>query len=259
MKQDEDVLDTWFSSWLWPFSTLGWPEKTADLQHFYPTSVLVTAYDIIFFWVSRMIMAGLEFMGEVPFKDIYIHQLVRDKQGRKMSKSLGNGIDPLEIVEEYGADALKFTLAYMSSQGQDILIDKDSFKIGAKFANKIWNASRYILSSVDESDCGEVPEFGVYDSWIETRLHAAAETVGAAMRDYKFNEAAHAVYEYFWNDFCDWYIEISKLEFYGADEAKARRAKRRLLYFMADASVSAVYHGGNLRQTAAFRPLSDAD
>ena len=232
VKQDEDVLDTWFSSWLWPFSTLGWPEKTADLQHFYPTSVLVTAYDIIFFWVSRMIMAGLEFMGEVPFKDIYIHQLVRDKQGRKMSKSLGNGIDPLEIVEEYGADALKFTLAYMSSQGQDILIDKDSFKIGAKFANKIWNASRYILSSVDESDCGEVPEFGVYDSWIETRLHAAAETVGAAMRDYKFNEAAHAVYEYFWNDFCDWYIEISKLEFYGADEAKARRAKRRLLYFM---------------------------
>lgn len=234
LRQDEDVLDTWFSSWLWPFSTLGWPEKTPDLKRFYPTSVLVTAYDIIFFWVSRMIMAGLEFMGEVPFRDIYIHQLVRDKQGRKMSKSLGNGIDPLEIVDEYGADALKFTLAYMSSQGQDILIDKDSFKIGAKFANKIWNASRYILSFVDEDDLVPKAEFAfnAYDGWIESRLHAAADAVAAAMRDYKFNEAAHAVYEYFWNDFCDWYIEISKLECYGAEPAAACQAKSKLLYFM---------------------------
>lgn len=234
LRQDEDVLDTWFSSWLWPFSTLGWPEKTADLERFYPTSVLVTAYDIIFFWVSRMIMAGLEFMGKVPFRDIYIHQLVRDKQGRKMSKSLGNGIDPLEIVDEYGADALKFTLAYMSSQGQDILIDKDSFKIGAKFANKIWNASRYILSFIDENDLLPKSElkFNAYDGWIESRLHAAADAVAAAMRDYKFNEAAHAVYEYFWNDFCDWYIEISKLECYGAEASAARQAKSKLLYFM---------------------------
>lgn len=234
LRQDEDVLDTWFSSWLWPFSTLGWPEKTADLKRFYPTSVLVTAYDIIFFWVSRMIMAGLEFMGEVPFRDIYIHQLVRDKQGRKMSKSLGNGIDPLEIVDEYGADALKFTLAYMSSQGQDILIGKDSFKIGAKFANKIWNASRYILSFVDEKDL--LPksqfEFNAYDEWIEGRLQTAVQAVTAAMQDYKFNEAAHAVYEYFWNDFCDWYIEISKMECYGAEEAVACRAKSKLLYFL---------------------------
>lgn len=234
LRQDEDVLDTWFSSWLWPFSTLGWPEKTEDLERFYPTSVLVTAYDIIFFWVSRMIMAGLEFMGEVPFRDIYIHQLVRDKQGRKMSKSLGNGIDPLEIVDEYGADALKFTLAYMSSQGQDILIDKDSFKIGAKFANKIWNASRYILSFVDESELLPKSEFklNAYDGWIEKRLHTAADAVADAMRDYKFNEAAHAVYEYFWNDFCDWYIEISKLECYGAEASAARQAKSKLLYFM---------------------------
>lgn len=234
LEQENDVLDTWFSSWLWPFSTLGWPQETADLKRFYPTSVLVTAYDIIFFWVSRMIMAGLEFMGQVPFRDIYIHQLVRDKQGRKMSKSLGNGIDPLEIVEEYGADALKFTLAYMSSQGQDILIDKDSFKIGAKFANKIWNATRYILSMVDENDIVETDKlsFNVYDGWINERLSNALQAVSSAMSDYKFNDAAHAVYEYFWNDFCDWYIEISKLQCYGKDKEEARQAKSKLLYFL---------------------------
>ena len=149
LKQDPDVLDTWFSSWLWPFSTLGWPEKTADLSKYYPTTALVTAYDIIFFWVSRMIMAGLEFTGKAPFRDIYIHGLVRDKQGRKMSKSLGNGIDPLEIIEEYGSDALKFTLAFMCAQGQDVLVDKESFKLGSRFANKIWNASRYILGNLE--------------------------------------------------------------------------------------------------------------
>ncbi len=145
IEQDPDVLDTWFSSWLWPFSTLGWPEQTSDLAKYYPTSALVTAYDIIFFWVSRMIMAGLEFTGKAPFRDIYIHGLVRDKQGRKMSKSLGNGLDPLELVDEFGADALKFTLAFLCAQGQDLLLDKESFKLGSKFANKIWNASRYIL------------------------------------------------------------------------------------------------------------------
>jgi valyl-tRNA synthetase len=149
LVQDPDVLDTWFSSWLWPFSTLGWPEKTPDLEKFYPTTALVTAYDIIFFWVSRMIMAGLEFTGKAPFKDIYIHGLVRDKQGRKMSKSLGNGLDPLEIIEEYGADALKYTLSFMCAQGQDVLIDKDSFKLGSRFANKIWNASRYLLGNLE--------------------------------------------------------------------------------------------------------------
>ena len=149
LKQDADVLDTWFSSWLWPFSTLGWPQETEDLATFYPTTALVTAYDIIFFWVSRMIMAGLEFTGKAPFHDIYIHGLVRDKQGRKMSKSLGNGIDPLEIIDMYGADALKFTLSYMCAQGQDVLVDKDSFKMGSKFCNKVWNASRYILGNLE--------------------------------------------------------------------------------------------------------------
>ncbi len=149
LKQEDDVLDTWFSSWLWPFSTLGWPENTADMKKFFPTSTLVTAYDIIFFWVARMIMASLEFTGEVPFKDIYIHGLVRAKDGRKMSKSLGNGIDPLDVVAEYGADAFKFTLAFLAAAGQDILIDMESFKFGSKFANKIWNASRYLLMNIE--------------------------------------------------------------------------------------------------------------
>ncbi|MFA6646223.1 MAG: valine--tRNA ligase, partial [Sphaerochaetaceae bacterium] len=147
--QETDVLDTWFSSWLWPFSTLGWPQETDDLKNFFPTSTLVTGYDIIFFWVSRMIMASLEFLGEVPFKDIYITGLVRDKQGRKMSKSLGNGIDPLEVVDLYGADAMKFTLCYMAAQGQDLLIDMESFKLGSRFANKMWNATRFLLMNLE--------------------------------------------------------------------------------------------------------------
>ncbi len=143
------MLDTWFSSALWPFSTLGWPEKTPDLARFYPTTALITAYEIIFFWVARMIMMGLEFMGEVPFRDIYITGLVRDKQGRKMSKSLGNGVDPLEIIDEYGADALKFTMAFLAAQGQDVLFDKEAMKLGSRFANKIWNASRYLLMNLE--------------------------------------------------------------------------------------------------------------
>ncbi|MBQ4281491.1 MAG: valine--tRNA ligase, partial [Spirochaetales bacterium] len=149
IRQDNDVLDTWFSSWLWPFSTLGWPQDTADLKRFFPTSTLVTAYDIIFFWVSRMIMASLEFMGKAPFHDIYITGLVRDKKGRKMSKSLGNGIDPLDVVNLYGADAMKFTICYLATQGQDVLVDMDSFKLGSRFANKIWNATRYLLMNLE--------------------------------------------------------------------------------------------------------------
>ena len=175
VHQDPDVLDTWFSSWLWPFSTLGWPEKTPDMETFFPTSALVTAYDIIFFWVSRMIMASLEFTGKVPFHDIYIHGLVRDKQGRKMSKSLGNGIDPLEIIDLYGSDALKFTLSFMCAQGQDILIDKDSFKLGSRFCNKVWNASRYILGNLEGRNLIPVKDADLteLDKWIYSRLNAA--------------------------------------------------------------------------------------
>lgn len=231
LQQDPDVLDTWFSSWLWPFSTLGWPEDTADLKTFYPTTALVTAYDIIFFWVSRMIMAGLEFTGKVPFRDINMHGLVRDKQGRKMSKSLGNGLDPLEIIDEYGADALKYTLAFMCAQGQDVLIDKDSFKLGSRFANKIWNASRYILGNLEGRELRAVSrnELKELDLWIINRLNLAAKNTASALESYRYNDAAQTVYEYFWNDFCDWYVEATKLSFKNGDETEKDRAVSVLL------------------------------
>ena len=225
LKQDPDVLDTWFSSWLWPFSTLGWPEKTRDLEHFYPTTALVTAYDIIFFWVSRMIMAGLEFTGQVPFKDIYIHGLVRDKQGRKMSKSLGNGIDPLEIIDQYGADALKFTLSYLCAQGQDILIDSDTFKLGSRFCNKVWNASRYILGNLEDRNLIAVKdcELTELDRWIYTELNQAAKNTRIALDSYRYNDAASSVYDFFWYKFCDWYVEATKLSFKHGDNNEKDR------------------------------------
>jgi len=226
LKRDPDVLDTWFSSWLWPFSTLGWPEETKDLASFYPTTALVTAYDIIFFWVARMIMAGMEFTGKAPFRDVYMTSLVRDKQGRKMSKSLGNGIDPLEIVDEYGADALKFTIAFLTSQGQDVLVDKESFKLGSKFANKVWNATRFILLNLE----GRNPaapgsaRLSESDKWIYHRLDEATEATKAAFAAYRFNDAAASVYEFFWNDFCDWYLEASKPSVRSDDPAERDRA-----------------------------------
>ncbi|MGO9309018.1 MAG: valine--tRNA ligase [Spirochaetia bacterium] len=230
IEQDPDVLDTWFSSALWPFSTLGWPEKTADLARFYPTTTLITAYEIIFFWVARMIMMGLEFMGEVPFRDIYITGLVRDRHGRKMSKSLGNGVDPLEIIDEYGADALKFTMAFLAAQGQDVLFDKETMKLGSRFANKIWNASRYLLMNLEGRtllDPSAVKRTEV-DGWIGHRLNAAAATARAALEGYRFNEAAQAIYEFIWNDFCDWYIEAAKLSL-NADDAEKDRIVTLLL------------------------------
>ncbi|MCK4516108.1 MAG: valine--tRNA ligase, partial [Spirochaetaceae bacterium] len=172
-RQDPDVLDTWFSSWLWPFSVMGWPEETKDLADYYPTTALVTGYDIIFFWVARMIMAGMEFTGKAPFRDIYITSLVRDKQGRKMSKSLGNGIDPLEIVDKYGADALKFTLAFLAAQGQDVLIDQESFGLGSRFGNKIWNAARYLLMNLEGRTLQPMSSLSLsdVDRWIFHRLN----------------------------------------------------------------------------------------
>ena len=231
IKQDPDVLDTWFSSWLWPFSTLGWPQETEDLATFYPTTALVTAYDIIFFWVSRMIMAGLEFTGKSPFHDIYIHGLVRDKQGRKMSKSLGNGIDPLEIIDMYGADALKFTLSYMCAQGQDVLVDKDSFKMGSKFCNKVWNASRYILGNLEGRTLIPVTDADLteLDKWIYTRLDNAVANAKDAFEAYRYNDGASAIYEFFWNDLCDWYVEATKLSFKNGDDREKDRAVSVLL------------------------------
>ncbi len=229
--QDSDVLDTWFSSALWPFSTLGWPEKTRDLQLYYPTSVLVTGYDIIFFWVARMIMMGMEFMKEAPFRDVYIHGLVRDKLGRKMSKSLGNGIDPIEIVDMYGADAFKFTIAFLAVQGQDILLDRETFKMGSKFANKVWNASRFILMNLEGRNLMNIEDVELTDTdrWIYHRLNEAAKRVEDAFETYRFNDASSAVYEYFWNDFCDWYIELSKLSLYSEDEREKDRIATLLL------------------------------
>jgi len=234
VHQDEDVLDTWFSSWLWPFSTLGWPDRTEDLAEFFPTTTLVTAYDIIFFWVSRMIMASLEFTGEVPFRDIYITGLVRDIQGRKMSKSLGNGLDPLEIVDEFGADALKFTLAFLSVQGQDILVEKESFKLGSKFANKIWNAARYLLMNLEGSTIQPIESLPLtdVDRWILHRFNQAVRSVDRAIEVYKVNDAAQACYEFFWNDFCDWYIEASKLSLYSGSPAEKSRSISLLVHLL---------------------------
>ncbi len=236
IKQESDVLDTWFSSWLWPFSTLGWPEKTVDFEKYFPTSSLVSGYDIIFFWIARMIMASLEFIGEVPFRDVYLTGLVRDKQGRKMSKSLGNGIDPIDVVNQYGADAMKFTLAYMATQGQDILIDMDSFKLGSRFANKVWNATRYLLMNLDGRTLVALDqiELDTMDKWIYNSLNNAAKKIEESMKNYRFNDGASAVYDFFWNDFCDWYVEASKEKLYSDDESVKDKSISVLLDLLAE-------------------------
>jgi len=206
--QDSDVLDTWFSSWLWPFSTFGWPDKTKDLEIFYPTDILVTASEIIFFWVARMIMAGFEFMGKPPFRDVYIHGTVRDAIGRKMSRSLGNGIDPLEIIEKYGTDALRFSLIAVSGEGQDPHISENTFEIGRNFANKIWNAYRLIQAMDHRKKSNEL---NLTDKWILARHHRVCKQVKHTLEHYKINEAAMTIYDFFWHEFCDWYLEIIKI------------------------------------------------
>ena len=234
LQQDTDVLDTWFSSWLWPFSTLGWPEQTDDLERFFPTTTLVTAYDIIFFWVARMIMASMEFMGRAPFHDIYMNSLLRDKQGRKLSKTLRNGADPLEVVDRFGADALKFTLGFLSAQGQDVLVDMESFSLGSRFCNKIWNASRYLLMNLEGRTLlpfGSI-ELNSIDRWIYHRLNLAASTVARSMESYRFDDMTKICYDYFWSDFCDWYIEASKLSLYSDDEREKDRAISLLIYVL---------------------------
>jgi len=214
LKQDEDVLDTWFSSALWPFSTLGWPEETEDLKRYYPTDLLVTGFDIIFFWVARMIMMGYEFMGQKPFSHVYIHQLVRDKYGRKMSKSLGNGIDPLEVIDEFGADPMRFTLAILAAQGKDIKLDPKYFDSYKKFANKIWNATRFVLMNLDDFEKKDIwdlkDDMKLVDRWILSKLQKTIKEVTNAIETYNFNIAAKSIYSFFWDEFCDWYIEAVK-------------------------------------------------
>ncbi len=219
LKQEEDVLDTWFSSALWPFSTLGWPEKTADLEKFYPNDVLVTGYDIIFFWVARMIFMGIDTMGKPPFSDVYIHGLIRDAQGRKMSKSLGNGIDPLEVIRDYSADAMRFAILTGNSAGNDIRWTKDKIESSRNFLNKIWNAARFVLMYMDEDvnlDLSQV-SLEMTDKWILSRMNQVIREVTANIDKYELGIAAQKVYDFAWNEFCDWYIEFVKPRLNGDD------------------------------------------
>ena len=214
MVQDEDVLDTWFSSWLWPFATLGWPEETEDLAYFYPTQVLVSGYDILFFWIARMIMAGCRFMGEPPYSDIFITGMIKDKQGRWMSKSLGNGIDPLDMIDQYGADAVRFSLVILCAQGQDIRLDPTKFEMGRNFANKIWNAfkvfGRFMEAGKTYRRARSFEELELVERWMLHRLHAAIEEVNGVLARYRLNEALGRIYDLFWKDYCDWYLELIK-------------------------------------------------
>ena len=253
LKQDPDVLDTWFSSALWPFSTLGWPEETFDLKHFFPTSVLVTGYDIIYFWVARMIFMSLEFMNDVPFQEVYIHGLVRDALGRKMSKSLGNGVDPLEVIQEYGADTLRFTLITGQAPGNDQRWRQENVEASRNFANKIWNASRFVLMNLGdltEKDLpkqGDLPEgpFSLADRWILHRYNQAVRETTRLMEQYALGDAARELYEFIWGDFCDWYIEMSKIDLYGGQDEDQKRS-RSVLCFVLD---------GTLRLLHPFMPF----
>jgi valyl-tRNA synthetase len=223
--QDSDVLDTWFSSWLWPFSIMGWPENTQTLKKFYPTDTLVTGPDIIFFWVARMVMAGYHFVGECPFSDVYFTSIVRDMKGRKMSKSLGNSPDPLDIIEKYGADALRYTVVSLAPVGQDIRFSENKVEIGRNFANKLWNASRFVLMNLTDSDASiktplpQLEKLNSVDRWILSRMSYAVDQVKTNLSagSFKFNDALKNVYEFIWNDFCDWYIEMSKSVLFGSD------------------------------------------
>ena len=225
IHQDEDVLDTWFSSGLWPFETMGWPEKTEELEHFYPTATLVTGYDIIFFWVARMVMMGLEFGKDIPFKHVFIHGLVRDSQGRKMSKSLGNGIDPVEVVEKYGADTLRFMLITGNTPGNDMRFYWERVESARNFANKIWNASRYMLMNLEGFDKDFVPaeeDYTLSDRWILSRYARTVRDVTENLDKFELGEAGRMIYEFLWNEFCDWYIELTKARLYDTENVRAR-------------------------------------
>ncbi|HTX72845.1 MAG TPA: class I tRNA ligase family protein, partial [Rectinemataceae bacterium] len=242
LTQESDVLDTWFSSALWPFSTMGWPQQTEELAYFYPTTVLVTAFDIIFFWVARMIMMGLKFMDDVPFRDVYIHALIRDEQGAKMSKSKGNVIDPLIMMEQYGTDALRFTLCMLAAQGRDIILSEKRIEGYRTFCNKIWNATRFILMNLGDDFREREPDAAgleTFDRWILHRLNEAIRATDAALAEYKFNDAAHAIYSFWWHEFCDWYIELTKQRLYDREpgSAKSSDTARQVLFHVLKESI----------------------
>ena len=243
LLQDPDVLDTWFSSGLWPFSTLGWPDKTDDLKSFYPTSTLVTGFDILFFWVARMIMMGLKFMEDVPFREVYIHALVRDEEGQKMSKSKGNVIDPLDVMAQYGTDAFRFTLAAMAAMGRDIKLAEDRIAGYQNFVNKLWNAARFVLMNLgddaiiarrgEESSAtaprGYTGDLNFADRWIRSRLASTIAQAREAIDTYRFNDYANVLYQFTWHEFCDWYIEMSKLSLNGTLGGSPDESRRLLL------------------------------
>lgn len=242
LQQDPDVLDTWFSSWLWPFSTLGWPQQTDDLKAFYPTATLVTGSEILFFWVARMIMAGIEFMGEVPFREVYLNGTVRDAQGRKMSKSLGNGIDPLEVVRLFGADALRYTVIAGSGLGTDLLLNhenlEETFAPGRNFANKVWNAGRFALMNVQDAEVQSLETVAghleVADRWILSRLSTAVRDVNRSLEAFRFHEAAETVYHFFWSELADWYLELVKPRFFAEAPAESKAAAQATLVEVLD-------------------------
>ena len=236
LTRDPDTLDTWFSSALWPFSTLGWPDNTEELKYFYPTNTLVTGYDIIFFWVARMIFSGLEHMGEVPFNTVFFHGLIRDAQGRKMSKSLGNGVDPLDVISVYGADALRFTLVTGNSPGNDLRFSEEKVSASRNFANKIWNAARFILMNIKgkDIDCALPKKLYTSDKWILNRFNNVTAAVTENLEKFELGMAVSKLYDFIWDDFCDWYIELAKIRMNGADEESADSARRVLVWTMSN-------------------------
>jgi valyl-tRNA synthetase len=269
--QDEDVLDTWFSSWLWPFATLGWPEETEDLKRYYPNSLMVTGSDIIFFWVARMIMAGIEFRGTPPFPHVYFTSIVRDARGRKMSKSLGNSPDPLEMMDRYGADAVRFTMIYLTPTGQDLIFDEKRVETGKFFANKVWNAARLVSQRLGGEDLGRVREsslrFTLADRWILSRYANAVKDVTRNLKTYRFNEAANTIYQFTWTEYCDWYLEMAKPRWGEDADPQDRLAARwvawkvldgilRLLHpfmpFLTEEIWQALPHEGDLLATASW-------
>ena len=252
IEQDSDVLDTWFSSALWPFSTLGWPDKTPELDYFYPTSVLVTGRDILFFWVARMIFTGLEFMPPKPFNDVLIHGLVLDSQGRKMSKSLGNGIDPLDIIKKYGADTLRFTLITGNTPGNDMRFFDERVEASRNFANKLWNASRFVMMNLGENACLEKPDaqaatLSMADRWILSRYTKLVKSVTEDLETYHLGEAAQKLYEFIWSEFCDWYIEMAKSSLYNNEDAAGKLATQNVLAYAL---------GGTLELLHPFMPFA---
>ncbi len=238
--QDPDVLDTWFSSWLWPFSTMGWPEKTKELEYFYPTNLLVTDPGIIFFWVARMIMAGMEFLKEIPFDTVFLHGVVLDDQMRRMEKSLGNSPDPIEIIEKFGADALRFSMVYNTPKGNDVVYTDSLVETGRNFANKIWNAARFAITNAENIDGIPEPEdiaVELVDRWILHRLHTVIYEISKSYDEYRFNDTAHILYNFFWNEYCAWYLEIIKDRFYHSDDISSKRTAKYLMLKVLDYSL----------------------